>query len=72
MGSILHLGNVCFSDDEGSATVTNEPVLRRVAKLLEVDIEAAKNALTTRTVSAGGDIISAQHTAQVADYGRVS
>merc|ERR1712227_581216 len=70
MAAILHLGNVEFEEDGESATITNEAVLLRVAKLLDVDIAAAKDALTTRTVSAGGDIISAQHTAEIADYGR--
>ena len=72
MAAILHLGNVEFEEDGESATITNEAVLLRVAKLLDVDIAAAKDALTTRTVSAGGDIISAQHTAEIADYGRVT
>lgn len=41
-----------------------------MAKLLDVDLEAIKDALTSRTVSAGGDIISAKHSAEKAEHGR--
>lgn len=41
-----------------------------MAKLLDVDVEAVKDALTSRTVSAGGDIISAKHSAEKAEHGR--
>ena len=71
MAAILHLGNIQFAEDGDTAVITNEPVLMRFAKLLDVNVQSAKDALVTRTVSAGGDIISAQHTAEIADYGRV-
>lgn len=70
MSAILHLGNVDFHDDDDSAAISNETDLARVAKLLDVDLEAIKDALTSRTVSAGGDIISAKHSAEKAEHGR--
>ena len=70
MAAILHLGNINFEEDGDSSKIINEQVLNRVAKLLEVDISAAKDALISRTVSAGGDIIQAVHTQEIAEYGR--
>lgn len=70
MSAILHLGNVEFAADGDNAAISNKNVLLRVAKLLDVDITEITEALTTRTVSAGGDIISANHTAEIAEYGR--
>ena len=70
MAAILHLGNINFEEDGDSSKITNEAPLNRVAKLLEVENSAAKDALTSRTVSAGGEIIAAQHTQEIAEYGR--
>lgn len=72
MAAILHMGNVEFTDDGESASVLNKDATLKISKLLEVDGNMVQEVLTTRTVSAGGDIISAQHTVEVADYGRVS
>ena len=35
-----------------------------------MDVQSVKDALTSRTVSAGGDIISAKHSAEKAEHGR--
>jgi len=70
MAAILHLGNVDFTPDGDTATISNKDLVNRIAKLLSTDVESVSSALTTRTVSAGGDVIAAQHTAEIAEYSR--
>ena len=48
----------------------SKDLVNRIAKLLSTDVESVSSALTTRTVSAGGDVIAAQHTAEIAEYSR--
>uniref|UniRef100_A0A6B2KWF1 Myosin motor domain-containing protein n=1 Tax=Arcella intermedia TaxID=1963864 RepID=A0A6B2KWF1_9EUKA len=56
VAAVLHLGNLVFKknpQDETKSMVDNIQVLQQIAKLLEIDGEALKKALTSRTFIIG-------------------
>uniref|UniRef100_A0A1I8P1M8 Myosin motor domain-containing protein n=1 Tax=Stomoxys calcitrans TaxID=35570 RepID=A0A1I8P1M8_STOCA len=70
IASVLHLGNVQFTEEEGKAKIVNESSVRAVADLLVVPLEELKNALTHRTIDARGDVVTSPLNQEMAIYAR--
>ena len=70
IASVLHLGNVQFIEEEGKAKIKNPNSVETVAKLLGVDINELKEALTHRTIDARGDVVTSPLSPEMAIYAR--
>ncbi|KAL1141006.1 hypothetical protein AAG570_000932 [Ranatra chinensis] len=70
IASILHLGNVMITEEEGEAILIHDIHIETAAKLLECDLNALKLALTQRTITAHGDSIRTPLNRELAVYAR--
>ena len=70
MAAILHIGNVDFVDEADAAQITETASISKIAKLLGTNVDSVSAALTRRVVSAGGEVIEAHHTKEIAEYSR--
>ena len=70
IASVLHLGNVQFEEEEGKAKIKNPNAVETVAKLLGVDLNELKEALTHRTIDARGDVVTSPLSPEMAIYAR--
>ncbi|XP_005176766.1 unconventional myosin IC isoform X1 [Musca domestica] len=70
IASVLHLGNVQFTEEEGKAQITNTECVQSIANLLGVHLEELKNALTHRTIDARGDVVTSPLNLEMAIYAR--
>uniref|UniRef100_A0A1L8EGC1 Putative myosin class ii heavy chain n=2 Tax=Haematobia irritans TaxID=7368 RepID=A0A1L8EGC1_HAEIR len=70
IASVLHLGNVQFTEEEGNAKIVNENCVESVANLLGVSLQELKNALTHRTIDARGDVVTSPLNQEMAIYAR--
>lgn len=70
VASILHMGNVGFSEEEGLATILKPESVAAISKLLgcaELQLNAA---LTIRTIEARGDLLVCPHNREMAIFAR--
>ncbi|XP_022192264.2 unconventional myosin IC isoform X3 [Nilaparvata lugens] len=70
VASILHLGNVGFSEEEGIAFIPNRVPVSKVAKLLGCSESELEQALTHRTIDARGDVVTSPLNRELAVYAR--
>lgn len=71
VASVLLIGNIVFrEDDSASATVYENEAIHAVSKLMGIDIEILKNALTHRTIDARGDLITSPLNSEMSFYAR--
>ncbi|XP_049873602.1 unconventional myosin IC isoform X2 [Pectinophora gossypiella] len=72
VASILHLGNVKFvQNDKGSAEIlTHDANSENVAELLKVNPTKLREALTSRTIDARGDVVNTPLDLEQAQYAR--
>lgn len=68
--AILHLGNIKFELNEEKIIVVNKSNLTNASKLLQVTETQLSEALTQRTIAAGGNILQKEHNVSQAEYGR--
>merc|ERR1712223_1405654 len=76
VGVILHLGNIDFDarEDNGEsiATISRKKEIDSIANLLQVNPEDLKQALLTRVIAAGGQVMQKPHTLNAAETSRES
>uniref|UniRef100_A0A034W101 Myosin-IB n=2 Tax=Bactrocera dorsalis TaxID=27457 RepID=A0A034W101_BACDO len=70
IASVLHLGNVSFTEAEGIAKVEKSATVTTIAKLLNVDQKELHAALTNRTIDARGDVVTSPLNRDLAIYAR--
>uniref|UniRef100_A0A1A9ZS32 Myosin motor domain-containing protein n=1 Tax=Glossina pallidipes TaxID=7398 RepID=A0A1A9ZS32_GLOPL len=70
IASILHLGNVQFVEEEGTAKIVPTDAIEAAAKLTAVHLEDLKAALTNRTIDARGDVVTSPLSRELAIYAR--
>ncbi|XP_041978800.1 unconventional myosin IC isoform X2 [Aricia agestis] len=72
IASVLHLGNVKFvQNDKGNAEILNHDANSvNVAELLKVNITKLREALTSRTIDARGDVVTTPLDLEQAKYAR--
>merc|ERR1711962_63963 len=76
IGVILHLGNIEFDSKEDNgesiATISRMTEVNNIANLLQVSTEDLKQALLTRVIAAGGQVMQKPHTLNAAETSRES
>ncbi|EDW50033.1 unconventional myosin IC isoform X1 [Drosophila sechellia] len=70
VASILHLGNVGFTEVEGNAKVNSRDLVVTAARLLGVNASELEAALTHRTIDARGDVVTSPLNQELAIYAR--
>ena len=72
LASVLHLGNLSFESKENEGTdITNQDVLKKVGKLLQVASgQELEESLTGRVIAAHGEIVRKLHNVDDAVRGR--
>ncbi|KAK4872802.1 hypothetical protein RN001_014831 [Aquatica leii] len=70
VASVLHLGNVGFTEEEGHAHLSKRDLVKTVSKLLGCSEELLVKALTHRTISANGDVVVTPLNRELAIYAR--
>ncbi|XP_055379065.1 unconventional myosin IC isoform X2 [Condylostylus longicornis] len=70
VASVLHLGNVQFTNVEGKAKVTTPDCVATTAELLNCSKEELSAALTHRTIDARGDVVTSPLNQEMAIYAR--
>lgn len=72
VASILHMGNIKFGQNErGDALIQNHDTnSENVAALLKVDLNTLREALTSRTIDAQGDVVNTPLDLEQAQYAR--
>ncbi|XP_067646670.1 unconventional myosin IC isoform X2 [Eurosta solidaginis] len=70
VASVLHLGNVSFTEVDGIAKITKTEAVAAIAKLLAVDQNELTAALTNRTIDAQGDVVTSPLNRELAIYAR--
>ncbi|KAK0170717.1 hypothetical protein PV328_008530 [Microctonus aethiopoides] len=70
VASILHMGNVGFTENEGEAQILKPESVKAVASLLGCDIQELAKAFTHRTINAQGDVVISPLNRELAIYVR--
>ncbi|XP_055902162.1 unconventional myosin IC isoform X1 [Eupeodes corollae] len=70
VGSVLHMGNVGFTEEEGHAKILKPESVAAVAKLLGCNVEELSAAMTHRTIDAQGDVVTSPLSREMAIYAR--
>ncbi|XP_075220204.1 unconventional myosin 61F isoform X2 [Lycorma delicatula] len=70
IASILHLGNICFTEEEGVVEITNKELVNKIAMLLGCSEHNLQKALTHRTIAARGDVVTSPLNRELAIYAR--
>lgn len=70
IASILHLGNISITDEDGVAKITTNDSLSHAARLLGVNYTELNSALTNRTIDAQGDLVTSPLQKDLAIYAR--
>lgn len=70
IASVLHMGNVGFTEEEGKAKILKPESVTAIAKLLGCEEEQLRNAFTNRTIEARGDIVTSPLNRDMAIYAR--
>ncbi|XP_022253422.1 unconventional myosin-Ic-like, partial [Limulus polyphemus] len=68
--SILHVGNIGFSEENGQAIIAQEKSVSSICKLLGCPEDVLKDALTHRTIEARGDTVVSPLNRDQAIYAR--
>lgn len=70
VASVLHLGNVGFTEEEGIAKIAQTEAVAAIAKLLAVSESELTSALTHRTIDAQGDVVTSPLSREMSIYAR--
>ncbi|XP_043282313.1 unconventional myosin IC [Venturia canescens] len=70
VASVLHLGNVGFTEEEGVAQILKPASVEAVSSLLGCDVQHLANAFTHRTIDAHGDVVVSPLNRELAIYAR--
>ncbi|CAD7080323.1 unnamed protein product [Hermetia illucens] len=70
VASILHMGNIGFTENEGVAQILKPESVSAVTKLLGCDQAQLEAALTNRTIDAQGDVVTSPLSREMAIYAR--
>ncbi|XP_069686515.1 unconventional myosin IC isoform X2 [Periplaneta americana] len=70
VASVLHMGNVGFTEEEGRAQVLKPECVEAVSKLLGCKTSKLDRAFTHRTIDARGDVVTSPLTREMAIYAR--
>lgn len=70
VASVLHLGNVGFTEEEGQACILKPESVAAVSKLLQCNESELRAALTNRTIEARGDVVTSPLNRDLAIYAR--
>ncbi|XP_025836978.1 myosin-IB [Agrilus planipennis] len=70
IASVLHLGNVGFSEEDGKGKVTKLDAIQNISKLLGITESELTHALTHHTIDARGDVITSPLNREQAIYAR--
>ncbi|KAK0178646.1 hypothetical protein PV327_007520 [Microctonus hyperodae] len=70
VASILHMGNVGFTENEGEAQILKPESVKAVASLLGCDVQELAKAFTHRTINAQGDVVISPLNRELAIYVR--
>lgn len=70
VASVLHMGNVGFTEEEGRAKILKPESVTAIAKLLGCELDQLRSAFTHRTIEARGDIVTSPLNRDMAIYAR--
>lgn len=70
VASVLHMGNVGFTEEEGQAQILKPECVEAVSKLLGCKTSNLARAFTHRTIDARGDVVTSPLTREMAIYAR--
>ncbi|XP_037024276.1 unconventional myosin IC isoform X1 [Bradysia coprophila] len=70
VASILHMGNVGFTEEEGKAKILKPESVRAISKLLGCDESMLSAALTHRTIEARGELVTSPLSRESSIYAR--
>ncbi|XP_063984112.1 unconventional myosin IC isoform X2 [Diachasmimorpha longicaudata] len=70
VASVLHMGNVGFTEEEGVAQILKPGSVEAVASLLGCDVKKLAKAFTHRTIDAHGDVVISPLNRELAIYAR--
>ncbi|KAF2905235.1 hypothetical protein ILUMI_00959 [Ignelater luminosus] len=70
VASVLHMGNVGFTEEEGKAQISKAEALEAICKLIGVSESQLAKALTHRTITAHGDVVTSPLNRELAVYAR--
>ncbi|XP_012274963.1 myosin-IB isoform X2 [Orussus abietinus] len=70
VASVLHMGNVGFTEEEGVAKILKPGSVDAVSKLLGCDTKSLAKAFTHRTIDAHGDVVVSPLNRELAIYAR--
>lgn len=70
VASVLHMGNVGFTEEDGVAQILKPASVEAVASLLGCDIKQLAEAFTNRTIDARGDVVISPLNREFAIYAR--
>ncbi|XP_033321670.2 unconventional myosin 61F isoform X4 [Megalopta genalis] len=70
VASVLHLGNVGFTEEDGVAQILKPGSVEAVASLLGCDVKQLADAFTHRTIDARGDVVVSPLNRELAIYAR--
>ncbi|XP_033231321.1 unconventional myosin IC isoform X2 [Belonocnema kinseyi] len=70
VASVLHMGNVGFTETEGVATILKPASVEAVSKLLGCDLRDLAQGFTHRTIDAHGDVVVTPLNRELAIYAR--
>lgn len=70
VSSVLHMGNVGFTENEGIAQILKPESVTAITKLLGCEFAQLEAALTNRTIDAQGDVVTSPLSREMAIYAR--
>ncbi|XP_076289926.1 unconventional myosin 61F isoform X4 [Lasioglossum baleicum] len=70
VASVLHMGNVGFTEEDGIAQILKPGSVEAVATLLGCDVKQLADAFTHRTIDARGDVVVSPLNRELAIYAR--
>ncbi|XP_057322308.1 unconventional myosin IC isoform X2 [Microplitis mediator] len=70
VASVLHMGNVGFTEEEGQAKILKPASVEAIASLVGCDVHQLAKAFTHRTINAQGDVVISPLNRELAIYAR--
>ncbi|XP_058826793.1 unconventional myosin IC [Topomyia yanbarensis] len=70
VASVLHMGNVGFTEEEGRAKILKPESVTAISKLLGCEVEQLRKAFTNRTIEAREDVVTSPLNRDMAIYAR--
>ncbi|KAL5292703.1 MYO1H family protein [Megaselia abdita] len=70
IASVLHMGNIGFTEEEGKAKILKPESVQSITDLLGCEVDKLFEALTHRTIDARGDVVTSPLSREMAIYAR--